>query len=196
LSPRTSRRPGGRDTPEVILAAARTAFASAGYDAISLRGIARAAGVDPALVLHYFHSKPLPFAAAMRLPDGLLDNAVALTSEHTPDLGQWVTRLFLSVWEEAASRDALLAAFRSGVSNEQAAATLRGFVAEALLARFPTTVSRSDHSLRATLAASQLVGLAMLRYVIGVEPLASADLESLAAWLAPTLEPYLTAPLP
>ena len=196
MSPRTGRRPAGSDTPDVILAAARTAFASAGYEATSLRGIARAAGVDPALVLHYFHSKDRLFAAAMRLPDGLFDQVVSLIAGDTPDLGQRVARLFLSVWEETASREPLLAIFRSAVSNDQAAAALRGFVTEALLDRLAATVSVPDRSLRVTLAGSQLVGVAMLRYVLRVEPLASADVGTIVTWLAPTLQRYLTGPWP
>jgi AcrR family transcriptional regulator len=196
VSPRTGRRPAGSDTPDLILVAARTAFAAAGYDATSLRGIARAAGVDAALVLHYFHSKDRLFAAAMKLPDRLFDTVVSLIAGNPQDLGQRVARLFLSAWEETSSRDALLAIFRSAASNEQAAATLRGFVTDALLNRLAATSSVPDRALRVTLAGSQLVGVAILRYVIGVEPLASADPATLAAWLAPTLQRYLTGSAP
>jgi hypothetical protein len=132
----------------------------------------------------------------MRLPDGLFDQVVSLIAGDTPDLGQRVARLFLSVWEETASREPLLAIFRSAVSNDQAAAALRGFVTEALLDRLAATVSVPDRSLRVTLAGSQLVGVAMLRYVLRVEPLASADVGTIATWLAPTLQRYLTGPWP
>jgi hypothetical protein len=131
----------------------------------------------------------------MRLPEGLFDNVVSMIAGETPDLGQRVAHLFLSVWEEPASREPLLAIFRSAVSNDQAAATLRGFVTDALVDRLAATVNVPDRSLRVTLAGSQLVGVAMLRYVIHVEPLASADGGTVAAWLAPTLQRYLTGPL-
>ena len=90
----------------------------------------------------------------------------------------------------------MLALVRSAVANEQAAATLRGFVGDAVLGRVAATLRVSDQRLRAALAGSQLVGLAMLRYAVGVEPLASADVETVVAWLAPTLQRYLTADPP
>ena len=103
MSPRTGRREAGSDTKGLILAAARSAFASAGYEATSLRGIAREAGVDPALVMHYFGSKDRLFAAVMRLPDDLFQKDVALNTDGTTDVGERVAELFLSVWEEPAS---------------------------------------------------------------------------------------------
>jgi AcrR family transcriptional regulator len=196
LTPRSGRRPAGSDTADQILAAARAAFAAAGYEATSLRGIARSAGVDPALVVHYFHSKDRLFATVMKLPDGLFDNAVTLISGGTADVGDGVARLFLSAWEDPASREPLLAIVRSAVSHEQAAATLRGFVTDALLGRLGSAIAVADQSLRITLAGSQLVGVAMLRYVVRVEPLASADVGTLVAWLAPALQRYLTGASP
>jgi AcrR family transcriptional regulator len=196
LTPRSGRRPAGSDTADQILAAARAAFAAAGYEATSLRGIARSARVDPALVVHYFHSKDRLFATVMKLPDGLFDNAVTLISGGTADVGDGVARLFLSAWEDPASREPLLAIVRSAVSHEQAAATLRGFVTDALLGRLGSAIAVADQSLRITLAGSQLVGVAMLRYVVRVEPLASADVGTLVAWLAPALQRYLTGASP
>jgi AcrR family transcriptional regulator len=191
--PAAGRRPAGSDTRGLILAAARSAFASTGYDATSLRGIARAAGVDSALVVHYFGSKDRLFAAMMRLPDGFAENVVALAAQGRDGLGERLTRFFLAIWEDPVAREPMLALIRSAVSNEQAAATLRGFVTDALLARVAAALEASDQHLRATLAGSQLIGMAMLRYAVRVEPLASADVETVVAWLAPTLQRYFTA---
>lgn len=194
--PSAGRRPGDNDTRGLILATARSAFAAAGYDATSLRAIARAAGVDSALVVHYFGSKDRLFAAVMRLPDGFIESATALAAQGGDGLGERLVRFFLGLWEDPVTRGPMLALVRSAVANEQAAATLRGFVGDAVLGRVAATLRVSDQRLRAALAGSQLVGLAMLRYAVGVEPLASADVETVVAWLAPTLQRYLTADPP
>ena len=196
MSPRTGRREAGSDTKGLILAAARSAFASAGYEATSLRGIAREAGVDPALVMHYFGSKDRLFAAVMRLPDDLFQKDVALNTDGTTDVGERVAELFLSVWEEPASREPLLAVVRSAVSHEAAAATLRGFVSDALLARLAAPSAVPDRPLRVALVGSQLAGIAMLRYVVQVEPVASAEVGTVVAWLAPTIQHHLAGPSP
>lgn len=192
MSPRSGRRPGSTDTRDIVLAAARAAFASAGYDATSLRGIARQAGVDPALVIHYFSSKERLFATVMQLPDSLFDRVASLDAEPTTDLGQRVMRLFLSVWEDPAGGQAMTALIRSAVSHDQAATTLRGFMVEVLLGPLAATLDVPDRQLRAGLVASQLVGLAMLRYVVHLEPLCSAGTETLVSWLAPTVQRYFT----
>jgi AcrR family transcriptional regulator len=191
--PAVGRRPGDGDTRGLILTAARSAFAAAGYDATSLRGIARAAGVDSALVVHYFGSKDRLFAAVMRLPEGFVEKAAALAAQGEDGLGERLIRFFLGMWEDPVTQGPMLALVRSAVANERAAATLRGFVGDALLGRIAAALPVSDRRLRATLAGSQLIGLAMLRYAVGVEPLASADVETVVAWLSPTLQRYLTA---
>jgi AcrR family transcriptional regulator len=192
VSPRTGRRPGGPATRDSILSAARTAFASAGYDATSLRSIARDARVDPALVVHYFDSKAQLFAAVMELPDVLVTELAALVAGEVEGLGERVARFFLALWEAPTTRGPLLALLRSAVSHEQAAAALRGFVGDALLGQLAPRLDAPDGRLRVTLVGSQLIGVATLRYVVCIEPLASADLETLVVWLAPTLQRYLT----
>jgi AcrR family transcriptional regulator len=193
VSPRTGRRSGRVDTKELILAAARTSFASAGYDATSLRAIARAAGVDPALVVHYYGSKDRLFTAVMQLSVDFPTAVSSLLADGPAGLGERVVRFFLGLWEDPVARQPLLALVRSAVSNEQAAATLRSFVGDALLGPVAAALEAPDRRLRVTLVGSQLVGLAMLRYVVCVEPLASTDVETVVAWLSPTLQRYLTA---
>ena len=190
------RRPGGADTRAQVLAAARTEFATRGYDGASVRGIARAADVDPALVHHYFGSKEQVFVAAMALP---FDPSAVLPGVLAGDpdgLAERVLRLFLSVYEDPASREPFLALLRSAMSSEQAAAMLRGFVSSALLGRMAAAVELPDRELRVSLAAAQMVGVAMLRYVVGVEPLASATHEELVELLTPTLQRYLSGGWP
>lgn len=189
------RRPGASGSREAILDAARDSFGRSGYDATSLRAIARSAGVDPALVHHFFGSKEAVFAAAMALP---IDPARLIAEVLEPgheQVGERLARHFLALWETPATRAPLLGLIRSAVSHEQAAALLRGFLTTVVLGRIAAALDRPDAELRATLCGSQLVGLAMVRYVVKVEPLASADPETIVRMIAPTLQRYLTGEL-
>jgi AcrR family transcriptional regulator len=193
VSPRTGRRPGATSSRETILEAARASFAEQGYDATSVRGVARSAGVDPALVHHFFGSKEALFAAAMPLPVDFSAVLPAVLAGPRGRLGERLVRFFLGLWEDDAARMPLLALVRSAVTHEQAAETIRGFLTEAVLRPVAAAVRAPDPGLRATLVGSQLVGLAMVRYVVRVEPIASADVETVVRWVAPTVQRYLTA---
>jgi AcrR family transcriptional regulator len=190
------RRPGGEDTRGAIVTVARQEFAEKGYDGATLRGIARAADVDPALVHHYFGGgKEELFVAALQLPFSPAKRLPEVIGGGIEGLGERMTRFFLSVWDDPAGREPFLAIVRSALTNEQAAAMMRGFVQQALLSRIAAQLDlpRGERELRVELAAAQLVGMAMLRYVIRVEPLASAREEDVVALVAPTLQRYLTA---
>lgn len=189
--PRRGRRPAGGDTRGAILTAARQAFGARGYDATSIRGVAAAAGVDPGLVLHYFTSKASLFAAAMDLPVDVPALVQALLATGTAGLGERLARFFLGLWDNPDARAPMLAVIRSAVSHEDAGAMLREFLTEALLGRIATALDVSTPQLRASLAGSQMIGLAMARYVVRIEPLASTDTETIVAWIAPTLQRYL-----
>lgn len=187
------RRPGAADTRGEILSAARAEFAERGYDGATIRGIARTAGVDAALVHHYFGGgKEQVFVAAMELP---FDPGAALPQVLAGDpelLGERFARFFLSIWGEADSRAPFLALLRSASTSESAAAMLRAFVEQALLGRAVAQLPPApDRSLRMTLAASQLLGMALMRYVVKVEPLASATEDEVVALVAPGLQRYL-----
>ena len=189
---RTGRRPGHEDTRGHLLAAARQLFGEHGYDATSLRAVARAAEVDPALVVHYFGSKAGLFAAALDLPVDLSAVVPRIVAGPAEGVGERVVRFFLSVWEPPDGRERLLALVRGASSHDEAAATIREFFTEAVLTPVAAAIDRPDPQLRAALTGSQLVGLAMLRYVIRVEPITAADTDTLVAWLAPTVQRYLT----
>jgi AcrR family transcriptional regulator len=191
--PRTGRRPGTGGTREKILAAARSHFGDGGYEGATIRGIAGEAGVDPALVLHYFGSKEGVFLAAVEFP---IDPAVMIPRLLAPGLdglGTRLVRFFLDTWDSPAGSP-LLGIIRSVVGSERAAAVLRDFVSREVLGRLAEALDLDQPQLRASLAASQLIGLAMLRYVVKLEPLASAGREEIAGWLGPTLQRYLTDP--
>jgi len=190
---RTGRRPGSGGTRDKILAAARSHFAEVGFERATIRGIAAAAKVDPKLILHYFESKEGIFLAAVDFP---FDPAVAIPPLLEPGLdglGPRLVRFFLETWESPAGSP-MLALIRSVVSSERAAALLRDFVTREVLARLARVLELDQPHLRATLVGSQLVGLAMLRYVVKVEPLASAPAARVATWIGPTLQRYLTDP--
>jgi AcrR family transcriptional regulator len=185
------RRPGSVDTRGQVLDAARTEFADKGYAGASVRGIARAAGVDPSLVHHYFGSKEQVFVAAMALP---IDPATALPDVLAGDpdhLGERFARLFIGLWSDEAFREPMLALLRSATTGERGAQMLREFVGSALLGRVASSVHGPDAELRVATAAAQLVGIVLLRYVIKIPPLVAASEEEIVALVAPTLQRYL-----
>lgn len=191
-APRRGRRPGSGDTRSQILDAARAEFADRGYDGVSVRGVARAAGVDPALVHHFFGTKEQVFVAAMALP---IDPASAVPDVLAGDpdqLGERFARLFLGLWSDAAFREPMLALLRSATTGEKGATMLREFVGSTLLGRLVQGLDEPDVELRVATAAAQLVGIVMLRYVIKLPPLAAASDEEIIALVAPTLQRYLS----
>ncbi|MGV9319876.1 TetR/AcrR family transcriptional regulator [Streptomyces sp. NPDC003660] len=181
------------DTRDRILGAAREEFSERGYEKTSVRGIAKAAGVDSALVHHYFGTKEQVFEAAVSVAFApALEAPDAIAEGPLDTVGERLTRFVLGVWENPATRTPLLAIVRSAVNNDTAAAVFRRLIAAQLLRRIAGRLDVPDAELRVELAAAQLVGTAMLRYVIKVEPLASADLERIVARLAPVVQGHLT----
>ncbi|MFE2969547.1 TetR family transcriptional regulator [Streptomyces sp. NPDC059340] len=188
----TEAAPATRDR---ILDAAREEFSERGYEKTSVRGIAKAAGVDSALVHHYFGTKEQVFEAAIEVAFApALAAPTAVEDGPLDTVGERLTRFLLGIWENPTTRTPLLAIVRSAVNNETAAAVFRRLVAAQLLRRIAGRLDLPDAELRAELAAAQLVGVAMLRYVIKVEPLASADVERIVERVAPVVQGHLTAP--
>ncbi|HEX2742857.1 MAG TPA: TetR family transcriptional regulator [Streptosporangiaceae bacterium] len=188
---RTGRRPGTPDTRDAILAIARRRFATRGYDATSLRGIAAEARVDPALVIHYFGTKEGLFVAATGLPAGLSGLFGNLAGLPPHEYVQALVRGYLHVVDSDESRNAILALVRSAVSNDKAAAMMREFLTAELLPAIARLTDHPDAQLRASLAAAQLIGIATLRHVILVEPLVKASPDEIVTLVAPAIERYL-----
>ncbi|PZG01396.1 TetR/AcrR family transcriptional regulator [Micromonospora deserti] len=197
MARRTGRRPGNPDTREAILGAARAAFAERGFDSASIRSIATAAGVDPALVHHYFGSKDQLFLAAMQAPVDPRELLPKVLAGDRDGLGERLVRMFLGVWDSPAGT-AGVALLRSAVSNEWTARLLREFLVTQVLRRVLDQLDAdpAELPLRGSLVASQLVGLAMMRHVVRLEPVASAAPETLVAVVGPTVQRYLTGDLP
>ncbi|MFJ7180577.1 TetR family transcriptional regulator [Streptomyces massasporeus] len=183
------------DTRDRILTAARDEFSERGYEKTSVRGIAKSAGVDPALVHHYFGTKEQVFEAAITLSFGPALQAPKAVEEGPLDgVGERLARFFFGIWENPATRAPLLAIVRSALTNDTAAAVFRRIIATQVLRRIAVRLELPDAELRAELAAAQLVGTAILRYVLKIEPLASADPEQVIARLAPVVQGHLTDP--
>jgi AcrR family transcriptional regulator len=188
---RPGRRPGQSSSRADILAAARVLFGDRGYDKASIRAIAGEAGVDPALVHHVFGTKDELFAAAMEFP---IDPATILPLILTgprDEIGERLVRTFLGIWQEPRLRPQFVGIIRSATTSETGAALLREFVSSKLLARVAEALDVPRMNLNA--AASQMVGVVMFRYVLELEPLASASDEEIVALFAPTIQRYLGA---
>jgi AcrR family transcriptional regulator len=188
---RTGRRSGTPDTREAILTVARRRFATRGYDATSLRGIATEAKVDPALVLHYFGTKEGLFVAATGLPAGLSALLRSLVALPEDDRVPALVHGYLHVVDSDQSRNAILALVRSAVSNDQAATMMREFLTAELLPVIARLTGRQDARLRASLVAAQLIGIATLRHVIKVDPLARTSPDEIVALVTPAIDQYL-----
>ena len=193
---RSGRRPGTSGAREQILAAARSAFADNGYDGTTIRGVARAAGVDPALVHHYFGNKRQLFVDAMDLPVNPAEIIEGLVASGDPeDLGERMIRFMLNVWDKEEDRAPLVAIVRTAMSHDQAATMVREFATTEILGRIVKAARGDNQDLRVTLLASQVFGLLIMRYIIKLEPLASAPPETVALAMGPTFQRYLTGPI-
>lgn len=148
--------------------------------------------MDAALVHHYFGTKDEVFAAAIELSFEPALVIPDILGSSTEGLGERLAYYFIGIWENPASRAPLLAIMRSAMTHEAAAKVLRVFVLRRLLDRIADRLDVPDATFRAELAASHMVGIAVLRYVIQAEPLASADPQKIIAMVGPTLQRYLT----
>jgi len=186
------RRAGAGETRVLILDAARAEFAARGYAGTSVRAIARGAGVDPALVHHYFGSKDRVFIAAMDLP---LDPETLITdvfAEGAARAGARLAAKFLGIWEDPGPRERLLAMLRTAMLGDNEA--IREFVTVELTARLSARIGTPDAGVRANLCVAQLLGMALTRYILRLEPIAATSADELAARIAPTLQRYIDGP--
>lgn len=192
---RRGRRPGGQDTRTALLEAARAEFSENGYDGATVRAIAARAGVDAAMVNHWFGGKESLFAhAVLQLPFDPHETVRILLDGEIDTLGERIIRRFVAVWD-ATDGGSFPALVRSLASHDRAAIGLRNFLIENILDRVMTRIEADQPQLRATLCASQLIGIGMARYVSRFDPLGSADPEVVVAAVAPTLQRYLTGDL-
>ncbi len=189
---RRGPRPADVDTRGDILEAARQAFAERGFHAATIRSIAAAADVDPALVMHYHGSKAQLFAASLDIPlpiEGVESIILADGIEHA---GRAIAVTFFGIWEEPPRRAGLLAMLGGAFTTETAAIALREFITDVIIQRVAVHVDEPDAEQRAALVAAHLVGIAIMRYVVGFEQLRDVEVEELVDLVAPRLQSYLT----
>ena len=193
---RRGRRPGESGTREAILASARQRFADLGYDGASIRDIAAGADVDPALVEHFYGSKESLFIAAMRLPPRALGILAELEAQAEEEgRAEHIVGAAFRLWDEPLVRATGFGLLRSALTHRGAAAMLREFASRAIIGRVARGLKGPDAQYRASLVASQVLGLMLVRHVLKIEPLASASVEELSQALIPTVERYLTGDL-
>ena len=193
---RTGRRPGNQDTREAILEAARAAFSERGFDGASIRAIATSAGVDPALVHHYFGSKDQLFLATLQAPVNPEEFIPKIFEPGIEGVGERLVRTFLSVWDSPAGT-AAATLIRSAVQHEWSARMLREFLVTQILRRAQKQldIDPVEAPVRAALVATQMAGLGMIRYIIKIEPIASMPAEDVVRHVGPTIQRYLQDPL-
>jgi len=191
---RTGRRLGPSTTRGEILDAARGMFAELGYERTTLRGVAARAGVNQALIYHFFHTKDDLLSATLDLPidPTLITDALQY---HPGSEGRELIRHALSAWSQPAVREHFQALLRAGISHERAADMLRNLFTTTLLDAIAAVIPHPDAQLRAALVASQISGIAVLRFMIGIDALAQAEDDTLIDAIGPTLQRYLTGDL-
>lgn len=195
-SARTGRRPGAGTARTDILDTAREIFAREGFRGTTVRAVAAAAGVDPALITHYFSSKQGLFEAAIDLPFDPSQVFSGLVSAGPRDeIGERIVQFFLATWA-AESSHVLPTLVRIVVNEPAAARTFERLLIREGLGPALAAAGFDEPELRAALVASQLVGAGLLRFILGMEPLAALPEEELVAWLAPAIQRYATGPLP
>ncbi|MFI9386453.1 TetR family transcriptional regulator [Kutzneria sp. NPDC052558] len=189
-------RPAGASAnPARILAAARDCFTESGYEGATIRRIAARAGCDPALVHYFFKTKSDLFTAALALPAQppvLVADALA---GGVSGVGERLVFALLSRLDDPSARGSLLGLVRSAITHEDAARMLREYLTTEALAPLAAALGVDNPALRASLAASQLMGLVVARYFVGLEPLASTDLATVAPMVGACVQHCLTAPL-
>ncbi len=183
--------PRSQRTREAILRAARRHFAAQGYERATIRAIAAEAGIDPAMVMRYYGNKAGLFASASAIDLHLPD----LGEVERARLGEVVVRHFLTLWEGDLADDALIFILRTAVTNEAGAVRLQTIFADQVAQPIAAALNDPVAPRRAAMVGTQLLGLALCRYILHLEPIASLTPEALIADLVPTVQRYLTEPL-
>jgi len=191
--PRRRGRPrGGSDARSRIVAAATDEFAENGYDGATMRAIGTRAGVDAALVHHYFGTKADLFTEIVGAPLRPDLDIPALLAGDRAVLGESIVRYILGRFEQPEVRKRGVLLLRNAIGNRLATPLLAAFLSRELLGRITAEIGGSDAELRASLAASQVAGMLVARYILKLPGIASASVDDLASWIGPTIQRYLT----
>jgi AcrR family transcriptional regulator len=195
----TRRRAGrwrsGEESRQRVLQAARDLFAQHGFGSTSVRAIAAAAGVDPAMVFYFFGTKQGLFNAAVDMSDAVPPAIEAIFDGDLATIGERIVRTLVTNLDRS-DRTPLVTLTRSAPTDAQSEALLREFIDREITARLAALLGTPDAALRAGLVNVQILGLAVARYIVRVEPIASASVDELAATLGPVVQYCLTGPGP
>jgi AcrR family transcriptional regulator len=179
------------DLREAILRAARERFAEAGFAGASLRSVAALADVDVSLIPYYFGNKAGLYAATLELQLDPRTKLAAVFAAGPEGVGERLARTILELLDDEATRSVFLSLIRSAVTEGPARQAVRTLVEEVILGAYVEHLDVPDARERASLAATQILGVAMARHVVGIEPLASMSVDAVVARIAPTLQRYL-----
>jgi AcrR family transcriptional regulator len=188
------RRPAGSDTKAAIEAAARRRFAAVGYPRTTMRAIAADAGVDPRLITHFFGSKQQLFVAVVELPFDPEPTFDALLAPGGEGVGTRLAEFIVGMLEREQTRSTITGIIRAAASEEEAALQIRELIATRMLIPLARHVGADQPELRAAMLASQVVGLAFARHVVGIPALQNADRSVLINFLAQVFDVYLRGP--
>lgn len=191
----TGRRPGPTATRELIAETARTQFATLGYDRTSMRQVALKAKVDPALVKHFYGTKLDLFLAVVELPINPVVVIDYVVSGDPESIGLRLATVLLDVLDDEVRRRPMVGMIRAATSEPEAARLIRDFLTQNILVPIAERLEVDDAEYRAGLVMSQIAGVTLARYIVGIQPLATQPRERLAADLGVTLQRYLRGEL-
>jgi AcrR family transcriptional regulator len=194
-TPRTGRRPGASGTQEEILEAARKLFIERGYQGATMRAIAKEAGVDASLIVHFFGNKLNLFSESVEWPFEPEVEMPKILAKGRANIGKNLVDLLLRIWDKEGGRSAVLTLLAAAVVEPEAAKMLGEFIRDRLFAPLLAELGSDQPEFRADLLSSQLSGLGLFRYVVGFDPLASAKRSEVIEAVGPTLQRYLTGKL-
>lgn len=194
-TPRTGRRPGENTTREAILEAAGKLFMDRGYQGATMRAIAKEAGVDASLLVHFFGNKITLFSEAVQWPFEPEEEMPKILANGRGNIGKNLVALLLRIWDKEGTRKPILTLLAAATVEPEAAQMLGEFIRDRLFAPLLAELGSDQPEIRANLLSSQLMGLGLFRYVVKFEPLASAKHSEVIAAVGPTLQRYLTGKL-
>lgn len=194
-TPRTGRRPGASGTQEQILEAARKLFLERGYQGATMRAIATEAGVDASLIVHFFGNKLNLFSEAVEWPFEPEEEMPRILADGRRRIGHNLVSLLIRTWDKEGERSPILTLLAAATTEPEASEMLREFIGKRLFTPLLAELDVDQPEVRANLLSSQMVGLGMARYVLRLEPLASAKPADLIRWVAPNLQRYATGKL-
>ncbi len=194
-TPRTGRRPGESTTRQAILDAAGKRFMERGYQGATMRAIAKDAGVDASLLVHFFGNKITLFSESVQWPFEPEDAMPQILAKGRSNIGENLVALLLRIWDKEGTRNPILTLLAAATVEPEAAQMLAEFIRDRLFQPLLAELGSDQPELRADLLSSQLMGLGVLRYVLKAEPLASAKRADVVRWVGPNVQRYATGKL-